>query len=184
MSSLDLRDSLTSFPSHPSPPQVPHTFLNLKEPFYVGGAPDFSKLARAAAISTGFDGAVQRVRPCGQLGADVWLEPCLLPWHCWRRARMSLGTAPRQWVHVHGGGHNQLKTGSGGWQKGRLGCVTGTCGAWGWIPITPSPQGYWSLSRCQRWAVKADSCASSCSYLPDLHQGGACAEGAEHPPRH
>ncbi|KAK2521686.1 Agrn [Columba guinea] len=40
---------------------VPHTFLNLKEPFYVGGAPDFSKLARAAAISTSFDGAVQRI---------------------------------------------------------------------------------------------------------------------------
>uniref|UniRef100_A0A8C3LAK7 Agrin n=1 Tax=Chrysolophus pictus TaxID=9089 RepID=A0A8C3LAK7_CHRPC len=40
---------------------VPHAFLNLKEPFYVGGAPDFSKLARAAAISTGFYGAVQRV---------------------------------------------------------------------------------------------------------------------------
>uniref|UniRef100_A0A452IZQ9 Agrin n=1 Tax=Gopherus agassizii TaxID=38772 RepID=A0A452IZQ9_9SAUR len=44
---------------------VPHTSLNLKEPLYVGGAPDFSKLARAAAISTGFDGAVQRVRLLG-----------------------------------------------------------------------------------------------------------------------
>uniref|UniRef100_A0A8B9SYN4 Agrin n=1 Tax=Anas platyrhynchos TaxID=8839 RepID=A0A8B9SYN4_ANAPL len=42
---------------------VPHTVLNLKEPFYVGGAPDFSKLARAAAISSGFSGAVQRVGP-------------------------------------------------------------------------------------------------------------------------
>ncbi|NWY00427.1 AGRIN protein, partial [Nothoprocta ornata] len=40
---------------------VPHTFLNLKEPFYVGGAPDFSKLARAAAISTSLEGAVQRI---------------------------------------------------------------------------------------------------------------------------
>ncbi|KFW85050.1 Agrin, partial [Manacus vitellinus] len=40
---------------------VPHTYLNLKEPFYVGGAPDFSKLARAAAISTSFEGAVQRI---------------------------------------------------------------------------------------------------------------------------
>lgn len=46
-----------------SPRQVPHTVLNLKEPFYVGGAPDFSKLARAAAISSGFSGAVQRVGP-------------------------------------------------------------------------------------------------------------------------
>ncbi|XP_008934634.1 PREDICTED: agrin-like, partial [Merops nubicus] len=45
----------------PKSRKVPHTFLNLKEPFYVGGAPDFSKLARAAAISTSFDGAVQRI---------------------------------------------------------------------------------------------------------------------------
>ncbi|XP_058160685.1 LOW QUALITY PROTEIN: agrin [Dasypus novemcinctus] len=40
---------------------VPHTVLNLKEPLYVGGAPDFGKLARAAAVSTGFDGAIQTV---------------------------------------------------------------------------------------------------------------------------
>uniref|UniRef100_A0A8C6RB25 Agrin n=1 Tax=Nannospalax galili TaxID=1026970 RepID=A0A8C6RB25_NANGA len=40
---------------------VPHTMLNLKEPLYVGGAPDFSKLARAAAVSSGFDGAIQLV---------------------------------------------------------------------------------------------------------------------------
>ncbi|KAG8505493.1 LOW QUALITY PROTEIN: Agrin, partial [Galemys pyrenaicus] len=40
---------------------VPHTVLNLKEPLYVGGAPDFSKLARAAAVASGFDGAIQRV---------------------------------------------------------------------------------------------------------------------------
>uniref|UniRef100_A0A803TYX3 Agrin n=1 Tax=Anolis carolinensis TaxID=28377 RepID=A0A803TYX3_ANOCA len=41
---------------------LPHTSLNLKEPLYVGGAPDFSKLARAAAMSTSFDGAIQKVR--------------------------------------------------------------------------------------------------------------------------
>nr|KAF6503769.1 agrin [Rousettus aegyptiacus] len=40
---------------------VPHTVLNLKEPLYVGGAPDFSRLARAAAVSSGFDGAIQLV---------------------------------------------------------------------------------------------------------------------------
>lgn len=40
---------------------VPHTVLNLKEPLYVGGAPDFSKLARAAAVSSGFHGAIQLV---------------------------------------------------------------------------------------------------------------------------
>uniref|UniRef100_A0A8C3PNT1 Agrin n=1 Tax=Calidris pygmaea TaxID=425635 RepID=A0A8C3PNT1_9CHAR len=55
---------------------VPHTFLNLKEPFYVGGAPDFSKLARAAAISTSFNGAVQRVRALlGSLGQGSG-HPC------------------------------------------------------------------------------------------------------------
>ncbi|KAM5125370.1 LOW QUALITY PROTEIN: agrin-like [Callospermophilus lateralis] len=40
---------------------VPHTMLNLKEPLYIRGAPDFSKLARAAAASSGFDGAIQLV---------------------------------------------------------------------------------------------------------------------------
>ena len=57
----------------PSPcrtsPQVPHTVLNLKEPLYVGGAPDFSKLARAAAVPSGFDGAIQLV---GGAGAVPW----------------------------------------------------------------------------------------------------------------
>uniref|UniRef100_A0A8C6REY5 Agrin n=1 Tax=Nannospalax galili TaxID=1026970 RepID=A0A8C6REY5_NANGA len=45
----------------PKSRKVPHTMLNLKEPLYVGGAPDFSKLARAAAVSSGFDGAIQLV---------------------------------------------------------------------------------------------------------------------------
>nr|XP_014340062.1 PREDICTED: agrin [Latimeria chalumnae] len=40
---------------------APHTALNLKEPLYVGGAPDLSKLARAAAISSGFVGALQKI---------------------------------------------------------------------------------------------------------------------------
>ncbi|XP_035243973.1 agrin-like isoform X3 [Anguilla anguilla] len=35
--------------------------LNLKESLYVGGAPDFSKLARAASLSSGFKGAVQKI---------------------------------------------------------------------------------------------------------------------------
>lgn len=39
--------------------------LNLKEPLYIGGAPDFSKLARAAAASSGFNGAIQLVRGMG-----------------------------------------------------------------------------------------------------------------------
>ncbi|KAM7099387.1 agrin isoform 1-T1 [Molossus nigricans] len=45
---------------------VPHTVLNLKEPLYLGGAPDFSKLARAAAVSSGLDGAIQLVSLKGQ----------------------------------------------------------------------------------------------------------------------
>uniref|UniRef100_A0A8C2MPT6 Agrin n=1 Tax=Cricetulus griseus TaxID=10029 RepID=A0A8C2MPT6_CRIGR len=48
-----------------SPVSVPHTMLNLKEPLYVGGAPDFSKLARGAAVSSGFDGAIQLVSLSG-----------------------------------------------------------------------------------------------------------------------
>lgn len=61
-------------PHGPSPsatPQVPHTVLNLKEPLYVGGAPDFSRLARAAAVSSGFDGAIQLVRGAG-MGPSWW----------------------------------------------------------------------------------------------------------------
>ncbi|XP_070462322.1 agrin isoform X20 [Equus przewalskii] len=50
----------------PKSRKVPHTVLNLKEPLYVGGAPDFSKLARAAAVSSGFDGAIQLVSLKGQ----------------------------------------------------------------------------------------------------------------------
>ncbi|XP_067329099.1 agrin isoform X4 [Anolis sagrei] len=45
----------------PKSRKLPHTSLNLKEPLYVGGAPDFSKLARAAAMSTSFDGAIQKI---------------------------------------------------------------------------------------------------------------------------
>uniref|UniRef100_I3LGD9 Agrin n=1 Tax=Sus scrofa TaxID=9823 RepID=I3LGD9_PIG len=45
----------------PKSRKVPHTILNLKEPLYIGGAPDFSRLARAAAVSSGFDGAIQLV---------------------------------------------------------------------------------------------------------------------------
>ncbi|XP_068096834.1 agrin isoform X5 [Hyperolius riggenbachi] len=40
---------------------TPHTALNLKESLYVGGAPDFSKLARAAAVSTSFEGSIQKI---------------------------------------------------------------------------------------------------------------------------
>ncbi|XP_063292084.1 agrin isoform X1 [Pelobates fuscus] len=40
---------------------APHTALNLKESLYVGGAPDFSKLARASAASTSFEGAIQKI---------------------------------------------------------------------------------------------------------------------------
>lgn len=40
---------------------APHTALNLKEALYVGGAPDFNKFARAAAITSGFSGAIQKL---------------------------------------------------------------------------------------------------------------------------
>ncbi|XP_034029246.1 agrin [Thalassophryne amazonica] len=38
-----------------------HTALNLKESLYVGGAPDFSRLARAAALKDGFKGTIQKI---------------------------------------------------------------------------------------------------------------------------
>lgn len=41
--------------------QNQHTDLNLKESLYVGGAPDYRKLARPASIKAGFKGAIQKV---------------------------------------------------------------------------------------------------------------------------
>ena len=179
--SLQLRDSLTPSPSHllPSPPQVPHTFLNLKEPFYVGGAPDFSKLARAAAISTSFDGAVQRVSP--YLGQASGLETSRLHQHGWRRARTSPGAGcPGTWVHVHGA-YAQLRSG----RRGGEGPSQEGVGLGAGLPSPLAPEGAELCCSPQRGeAVKADSCASSCLHLPDLRQGGASAEGAEHPQRH
>ncbi|XP_012590000.1 PREDICTED: agrin [Condylura cristata] len=59
--SLRVGDGPRVLGESPKSRKVPHTVLNLKEPLYVGGAPDFSKLARAAAVASGFDGAIQRV---------------------------------------------------------------------------------------------------------------------------
>uniref|UniRef100_A0A8C2G6W3 Agrin n=1 Tax=Cyprinus carpio TaxID=7962 RepID=A0A8C2G6W3_CYPCA len=42
-----------------------HTDLNLKESLFVGGAPDFRKIARAAAIKDGFKGAIQKITLMG-----------------------------------------------------------------------------------------------------------------------
>lgn len=118
-----------------SPRQVPHTVLNLKEPFYVGGAPDFSKLARAAAISSGFSGAVQRVGPRraawgGRLGAGGVVRTGDLP----------------------------VPGGTTGWERQEegQGCAVGMRGRG----------------------------LTLCFPLADLHQGGARAEGAQHPQRH
>ncbi|XP_078805816.1 agrin isoform X18 [Oryzias latipes] len=38
-----------------------HSDLNLKESLFVGGAPDYSKLARAAGLTEGFKGTVQKI---------------------------------------------------------------------------------------------------------------------------
>ena len=45
----------------PCAPQNQHTALNLKESLFVGGAPDYSRLARAAALKEGFKGTIQKV---------------------------------------------------------------------------------------------------------------------------
>ncbi|XP_067381825.1 agrin isoform X9 [Channa argus] len=38
-----------------------HVDLNLKESLYVGGAPDYSRLARVAALTEGFKGTIQKI---------------------------------------------------------------------------------------------------------------------------
>ena len=38
-----------------------HVDLNLKESLFIGGAPDYSRLARAAALTEGFKGTIQKV---------------------------------------------------------------------------------------------------------------------------
>lgn len=38
-----------------------HVDLNLKESLFVGGAPDYSRLARVAALTEGFKGTIQKV---------------------------------------------------------------------------------------------------------------------------
>ncbi|XP_034733623.1 agrin isoform X4 [Etheostoma cragini] len=38
-----------------------HVDLNLKESLYVGGAPDYSRLARVAALTDGFKGTIQKI---------------------------------------------------------------------------------------------------------------------------
>lgn len=43
------------------PYQNLHVDLNLKESLFVGGAPDYSRLARAAALMEGFKGTIQKV---------------------------------------------------------------------------------------------------------------------------
>uniref|UniRef100_A0A8B9HAT5 Agrin n=1 Tax=Astyanax mexicanus TaxID=7994 RepID=A0A8B9HAT5_ASTMX len=57
-----------------------HNDLNLKESLYVGGAPDFSKVARAASLKSGFKGAIQKVKPENALhSSDVSMyshHPC------------------------------------------------------------------------------------------------------------
>lgn len=62
-------------------PQGPHTVLNLKEPLFLGGAPDFSKLARAASVPSGFNGAIQLVR-----GVDMGSAPARWGWHSFEGA--------------------------------------------------------------------------------------------------
>ncbi|KAL1249983.1 hypothetical protein QQF64_020988, partial [Cirrhinus molitorella] len=63
-----------------------HTDLNLKESLFVGGAPDFRKVARAAAIKDGFKGAIQKITLMGNtvLKADNALhssDVSMYPYH-------------------------------------------------------------------------------------------------------
>lgn len=86
---------------------MPHTVLNLKEPLYVGGAPDFSKLARAAAVSSGLDGAIQLVRGAGaapwhSLEEGPTPEGLLSSWDGGRPGRLDRGSRSRPQVSLNG----------------------------------------------------------------------------------
>lgn len=48
-----------------------HVDLNLKESLFVGGAPDYSRLARAAALTEGFKGTIQKVNVYAPLFLEV-----------------------------------------------------------------------------------------------------------------
>lgn len=66
-----------------------HVDLNLKESFYVGGAPDYSRLARAAALTEGFKGTIQKVRFVSLCVSWGVLCCQCLHLHCGRKSRHS-----------------------------------------------------------------------------------------------
>lgn len=51
-----------------------HVDLNLKESLFVGGAPDYSRLARVAALTDGFKGTIQKVNVYKPLFLDEVLS--------------------------------------------------------------------------------------------------------------
>ncbi|XP_030918401.1 agrin, partial [Geospiza fortis] len=115
----------------PKSRKVPHMVLNLKEPFYVGGAPDFSKLARAAAISSGFEGAVQRISVGG---VPVLKE---------QNIRSAREVSPFR-------GHpcTQKRGTTGGWgghrgAGGATGALEVAMGSWWWLRGWELPMGGW-----------------------------------------
>uniref|UniRef100_A0A673LK35 Agrin n=1 Tax=Sinocyclocheilus rhinocerous TaxID=307959 RepID=A0A673LK35_9TELE len=63
--SLSLNDGILEFRYDLALSINQHTDLNLKESLFVGGAPDFRKVARAAAIKDGFKGAIQKITLMG-----------------------------------------------------------------------------------------------------------------------
>lgn len=52
-----------------------HVDLNLKESLFVGGAADYSRLARVAALTDGFKGTIQKVNVYKPLCLDGVLCP-------------------------------------------------------------------------------------------------------------
>lgn len=73
----------------------------------MGGAPDFSKLARAAAVSSGLDGAIQLVRGAGaapwhSLEEGPIPEGLLSSWDGGRPGRLDRGSRSRPQVSLNG----------------------------------------------------------------------------------
>uniref|UniRef100_A0AAX7SET4 Agrin n=1 Tax=Astatotilapia calliptera TaxID=8154 RepID=A0AAX7SET4_ASTCA len=92
-----------------------HVDLNLKESLFVGGAPDYSRLARAAALTEGFKGTVQQVNLymslCKRINVSVAMfqnHPCSRePCHNGGRCKPQLDTYNCECLSGFSGQHCQ-----------------------------------------------------------------------------
>uniref|UniRef100_A0AAQ5YE36 Agrin n=1 Tax=Amphiprion ocellaris TaxID=80972 RepID=A0AAQ5YE36_AMPOC len=88
-----------------------HVDLNLKESLFVGGAPDYSRLARVAALTEGFKGTIQKVNENALRSSNVAMfqdHPCSQePCHNGGRCNPQLDTYECVCLNGFSGGHCQ-----------------------------------------------------------------------------